>query len=72
MKLNTIFELDSEDSLKDDILRNLCTIIYETKYAAHFYVLININKHNIKVIINSGASGNFILFKIIIKFRLLK
>ena len=72
MELNMIFKSDSKDFLKDDILRILSVIIYITEYAAQFYILININKYNIKIIINLNASGNFILFKIIKKFRLFK
>ena len=35
-ELNIIFESDSEDFLKDDILRTIYAIICETDYAAHF------------------------------------
>ena len=72
MELNTIFESDSKDFLKDDILRILCAIIYKTKYAAYFYISISVNKYNIKIKINLNTSGNFILFKIIKKFKLFK
>ena len=70
--MDIIFELDSENSLKNDILRDLCATVYKTKYAVYFYVLISVNKYNTRAIINLGASGNFILSKIIKKFRLLK
>ena len=69
MKLNTIYESDDlKDSLENDILRT----IYAIKYAAHFYISISVNKHNIRAIINSGVLGNFILFRIVDKFRLFK
>ena len=35
-ELNIIFESDSEDFLKDDILRILYIIIYKTDYAVYF------------------------------------
>ena len=42
LELDIIFESDSEDFLKDDILRILYAIIYIIKYAAHFHVSVNI------------------------------
>ena len=71
MKLDTIYESNEfEDFLKskNHILRILCV----TEYAAYFYISININKHSIKVIINLGILGNFILFRVIEKFDLFK
>ena len=47
-------------------------IIYGTDYAAYFQVLININKYNIRIIIDSDVTGNFILIKIIKKYRISK
>ena len=35
-ELDIIFESDSEDFLKNDILRILCAIICETDYAVYF------------------------------------
>ena len=35
-ELDIIFESDSEDFLKNDILRIICAIICETDYAAYF------------------------------------
>jgi len=35
-KLNTIFESDSEDFLKDDILRTVCATVCGTNYAVYF------------------------------------
>ena len=59
-ELNIIFESDSEDFLKNDILRILYITVYAIKYAAHFYISVNIHGYNIRIIINFGATGNFI------------
>ena len=72
MELNIIFESDSEDSLKIDILRTLCAIICVIKYVTYFYIFISVNKYSIKIIINLSISGYFILPKMVEKFRLFK
>ena len=64
-ELDIIFESDSEDFLKNNILRILYIIIYKINYVAYFQISVNINGYNIKIIIDSGATGNFILIKII-------
>ena len=72
MKLNTIFELDSKDFLKVDILWIVYAIIYIIKYAAHFYISISVNKYSIRIIVNLGTLENFISSKIIENFKLPK
>ena len=68
IELNIICELEDFSEPKDDILRTLCA----TEYAVYFYMSITINERSTRAIINSGASGNFILFRIIKKFKLFK
>ena len=71
-ELDIIFESDSEDFLRNGILRILCAIICKTDYATHFQIPVNINKYNIRTMIDSGATGNFILIKIIKIYKIFK
>ena len=71
-KLNIIFESDSKDFLKDDILRILYIIICKTDYAVHFQISVKINGYNIRTIINSGVTEIFILIRIIKIYRIFK
>jgi hypothetical protein len=74
MELDTIYESDdSEDFLefKDNILRTLYATICVTDYAAYFNVNIRINGYSIRALVNSGINGNFILSRIMNKFKLL-
>ena len=66
-ELDIIFESDSEDFLKNDILRTVCAIVCGTDYAAHFQIFVNINGYNTRTMVDSDATGNFILIRIIIK-----
>ena len=43
-ELDIIFESDSEDFLKDDILRTLYTIICEINYETYFKISVKINR----------------------------
>ena len=50
---------------KGRYLTTLYAIVCETDYAAHFQIFVNINGYNIRIIIDSSVTGNFILIKII-------
>ena len=71
-ELDTIFESDSKDFLKDDILRIICATVCKTDYTIYFQIFVKINEHDIRIIIDSGVTENSILFKAVKKFKIYK
>ena len=72
MKLDIIFESDSENFLKNDILRIICATVCRINYAVYFQISVKINEYDIKIIIDSGATGNFISPRIFKIFKIFK
>ena len=71
-ELDIIFESDSEDFLKNNILRIIYATICATSYETYFKLFIKINNWFTTVIIDSGATGNFILSRTVEKFVILE
>ena len=72
IRIKHYFRVRFEIFLKNDILRNLCIIIYKTDYAAYFQIFVKMNGYDIKIIINSDVTGNFILLRAVKKFKIYK
>ena len=70
MELDIIFESDSEDFLKNDILRILCATVCGIDYKTHFKIPVRINGWFTIAMMDLNVTKIFILLKTVKKFMI--